>query len=135
MIYDIMTYHAIMIAKPVRPNIASKGIQVSRKMYFTWLPFQPHSLNLSANIGISETISQELIRMPPKRKNTINGVASNHFPAPIMSEPQKRALAGVGNPINPSACRSSRLNFANRNAENAAIIYAVKGVWGVAVQV
>jgi len=59
MIYDIMTYHAIMIANPVRPNIASKGIQVSRKIYFTWLPFQPHSLNLSANIGISETISQE----------------------------------------------------------------------------
>ena len=60
-------------------------------------------------------------------KRHIIGEESILLPAPIISEPQKRALAGVGNPINPSACRSSRLNFAKRNAENAAIIYAVKG--------
>jgi len=100
--YDIITYHATMMANPVIPN-------------------------LSANIGISETINHELMKIPTIMKMHIRGEESILLPSPIRSEPQKRALAGVGNPINPRDCRSSRLNFANRSAENAAIIYAIKG--------
>ena len=49
---------------------------------------------------------------------------------PTMREPQKRALAGVGRPMKPKACRSSRLNFARRKAENAAMMKARKGMNG-----
>ena len=41
-----------------------------------------------------------------------------------ISEPQKRAFAGVGNPIKPIVWRSSRLNLANLKAEKAAMINA-----------
>ena len=47
---------------------------------------------------------------------------------PTMSDAQKIALAGVGMPMNPVCWRSSILNFANRQAENAATRNAVNGM-------
>ena len=43
------------------------------------------------------------------------------------SEPQKRAVAGVGSPIKEWLCRVSRLNLASRSAENAAMRNAAYG--------
>ena len=46
-----MTYHAMMMAMPVTWKHSSRGMHVSRKMYFISLPFHPHVLNFNANIG------------------------------------------------------------------------------------
>ena len=46
---------------------------------------------------------------------------------PTTNEPQNRALAGVGNPMNELLCRGSMLNFPKRSAEKAAMIKAVYG--------
>ena len=61
------------------------------------------------------------------RMNTPYLLFSIKLGADIMSEPQNKAFAGVGKPIKPIVCRSSRLNFANLNAENAAMINATYG--------
>ena len=44
-----------------------------------------------------------------------------------LADPQKRALAGVGTPMKEVVWRSSKLNFANLNAENAAMMKAAYG--------
>ena len=46
-----------------------------------------------------------------------------------MRLPQNRALAGVGKPMKPIVCLSSRLNLASLSAEKAAMRKARKGVW------
>lgn len=55
------------------------------------------------------------------------GDDSNSELAPNSREPQNRAFAGVGRPMKPIVCRSSRLNLASLNAENAAIMKAANG--------
>ena len=50
-----MTYQAMIAASPLTPSNSSRGMHVSRKIYFTSLPFQPHVLNFKANMGISLT--------------------------------------------------------------------------------
>ena len=52
------------------------------------------------------------------------GDESSQSPEPAIKAPQNNALAGVGSPMKPIACRSSRLNFASRSAEKAAMIKA-----------
>jgi len=46
-------YHAMTAANPLICRNASKIMLVSRKMYFTSLPFHPQVLNFRANMGIS----------------------------------------------------------------------------------
>ena len=58
------------MAKALMRNIKSKGMQVSKKAYFTSFPFQLQCLNFNANMGTSLTKSQLLTQMPKRRKNT-----------------------------------------------------------------
>ena len=59
------------------------------------------------------------------RKAKEYDVPSIHEGLLTMSEPQNKALAGVGKPMNEVVCLSSRLNFARRKAEKAAIRKAI----------
>ena len=102
-IADNITYHATMIANAEIPKMATNGQQVIKKIYFTSLPLKPQCLNFKANIGISDTSSHELIKIPAMIKYNTHEWFSNLSPTPTMSDPQKSALAGVGNPIKPKA--------------------------------
>ena len=103
---------------PMRRAISEKTI----KPYFSMLPrsAMPQCLNFRANIGISETRSHEQSSMSsttdkaPHEPSKSEGMLTS-------SEAQKSALAGVGMPMKPNACLSSRLNLARRKAENAAM--------------
>ena len=113
-----------MKAKAVMPKKSSSGTQLTMKIYFTSLPFHPQCLNFRANMGSSATSNHDDTHTPTNKATAPQGVLSIHLPAPTMSEPQNRALAGVGSPMNEVVCRSSRLNLARRSAENAAITKA-----------
>ena len=75
-------------------------------------------------MGISLTSSQLLTKTITTTATDIHGLLSMKRVAPVMMLPQKSALAGVGSPMNPMACRSSRLNLARRSAEKAAMTKA-----------
>lgn len=92
--------------------------------YFTSLPLKPQCLNFRANMGISATSIQELKRIPSNSNGMNHEYCSNSGPKPTISEPQKRALAGVGSPMNDVVCRVSMLKLARRRAEKAATKYA-----------
>ncbi len=92
-------------------------MQKSKNPYFTSLPFQLHCLNLSANMGISAIMSQQLRQMRSRNAGTTALEFSHDGGKSTMRAAQKRALAGVGRPMNDEVCRLSILNLANRNAE------------------
>ena len=89
-----------LVAAPAAILATSTTAEKMMKPYFSSLPRKPQCLNFKANMGISATSSQQLMKMP----NITNGVnhryCSSNGAKPTMSEPQKRALAGVGNPMN-----------------------------------
>ena len=74
-------------------------MHVMIKEYFTLFSFHPQCLNFKANIGISEMSSQLLRQIMNSRKYTLYVECSKKGVPPIINDPQKRALAGVGNPI------------------------------------
>ena len=97
------TYHAMMIANAVTPKTISNGTQVIRNRYLTWLPFHPQCLNFRANIGISDTSSQQLSNIMQTTTGSIHEVFSMKSRAPTSNAHQNRALAGVGSPMKPIA--------------------------------
>lgn len=54
-----MIYHTMMAAKPLIPKKISMGMQTIRKRKLTLLSLQDKFLNLSENMGISDTNSPE----------------------------------------------------------------------------
>ena len=125
---DMMTYRGMIRQKlPMNPDHAMMATHSAMNMYFISLPFHPHCLNLRANIGSSATSSQQHSATSIMSTHDIHGELSSHLLWVAMSEPQNRAFAGVGMPMNDVVWRSSRLNFARRSAENAAIMNAMKG--------
>ncbi len=109
------------------PPIRAIALKIT-KPYFISLPLNPQCLNLRANIGISAIRSHELTMMPIRSRGREYAQNIICVPSPTMSEPQKRALAGVGSPMNDVVWRVSRLNFASLRAEKAAMMYARKGI-------
>lgn len=97
--------------------------------YLSSLPAHPQFLNLRANIGISAINSQQLTHIMASIGNTITVELSRKSGCDTSSEAQNNALAGVGKPMNEVVCRVSRLNFANRSAEKAAITKAKNGTY------
>ena len=86
-------------------------------------------LNFNEIIGISEISRIERIKI-----SGINTYVCKKSPCRNElswkingSEAIKKALAGVGKPINELDCRSSIVNLASLNAENMAIRKAVQG--------
>ena len=122
-----MTYMIMIKAKEVMPKRTNSKMDSPAKQYFNSLPFQPHCLNLRANMGISQTISQLLMQIPKRMIDNDQGVRSMRELAPTMSEPQNKAFAGVGSPMKEVCCRSSKLNLASRKPAKAAITKAKKG--------
>jgi hypothetical protein len=111
----------MMMAMPDILKIKRIGMHVRRNIYLTSFPFQPHCLNLRANIGISDTKSQQLKHIISKMMKSIQLEDSTNDGEPAIRAAQKRAFAGVGRPMKPIDCRVSRLNLANLRAEKAAI--------------
>ena len=109
-------------ATPMKPSNSMMATDVAAKTYFTSLPRQPQVLNLRANMGISDTSSQQLASIMATTASAPQGDEASQSPAPTMSEAQKSVLAGVGRPMNDVDCRSSRLNLASLKAENAAMM-------------
>lgn len=74
-------------------------------------------------MGISQTKSQQERKMAGSRTRPTQGSPLSHPPSSrlVAKLPQKSALAGVGRPMKVVVCRSSKLNLANRNAENGAM--------------
>ena len=105
-------------------------MQVRINMYLSSFPRHCQCLNLSANIGISDTSNQELIQMPTNKSGADHSKASICRLNPNKRAPQKSALAGVGRPIKEVVWRSSRLNLASRSAEKATKTNAKKGSRG-----
>ena len=81
-------------------------------------------MNFNENIGISETKRYENIATRAKRYIALKLSEIKKECAPTTKDPQKRAFAGTGSPINELVCRSSTLNFANLNAEKTEIVKA-----------
>ena len=120
-------YHAIITEIPEIPKISNMGRHETRNTYLILFSCHPQCLNFKANIGISATRSQLLINTRTMSSRITCDCATSISSLPTMSAAQKRAFAGVGNPMNDVVCRSSRLNFASRIAENAAITNATYG--------
>ena len=117
-------YQTITAAKPAIPKKISRGMQTSKKMKLTLLSFQDRFLNFNENIGISETKRYENIATRAKRYKALKLSEIKKECAPTTKDPQKRAFAGTGSPINELVCRSSTLNLANLNAEKTEIAKA-----------
>ena len=64
------------------------------------------------------------MRIRARMMNTDHEYPSSQLGLNTISEPQNRALAGVGTPMKEVVWRSSRLNLASRNAEKAAMMKA-----------
>ena len=71
--------------------------------------------------------SQELTSISRMTMPAPTGSVLSQLPRQRISDPQNSALAGVGSPMKPIVWRSSRLNFAKRRAEKAAMMYATNG--------
>lgn len=82
------------------PKATMHATEKAAKRYFTSLPFHPHCLNLRANMGSSHTSNQ-------LDKHIITSTTGSMYEGLVSqlawvesSEPQNRALAGVGKPMN-----------------------------------
>jgi len=88
-----------------------------KKINLILLSFQERFLNFSANIGSSETKRSDIIIVITNKTTgcKINVSSASYLPCSVISERAaiKSAFAGVGKPINDSACRESMLNFAD----------------------
>ena len=105
-------------AKKPRSNI---GRQQIRNIYLTLLLFHVKFLNLSENIGISDTRKYEKRPIRTISNSQPMFKLLSQSPPPAISDDQKRALAGVGKPMNVDVWRVSILNFASLYAEKTAI--------------
>lgn len=116
----------VAMSKREKPN------SIKRKTF----PFHEKFLNFRENKGSSAISKNERTMEEIRTKNS----SWNKLPIKVPISvglvlfcfsirgmlSQKRALAGVGNPMKESVCLSSRLNFANRYAENTAITKGMK---------
>lgn len=110
-----------MIAeKPLIPRKRSNGAQTIRKIKLILLSFHDKFLNFKANIGNSATSNNEKIIIRSNNHTTLAFPNKKSLP-PTINAPQKRALAGVGNPTKEEVCLSSTLNLASLRAEKTAI--------------
>ena len=123
-VIESITYHAMMMANAFIPKRSNKGMHERRKIYFILFPFHPQFLNFKANNGISAMSSQLLRAIMARIIISAHLLDSIMGAQPITKDPQNNALAGVGSPMKDVVCLSSRLNFANRSAENAATMNA-----------
>lgn len=112
-------YHIIMAANALIPRNRS-GILINKKVKLILLSFQDRFLNFKENIGSSDTNRNEKIKIKSSIIKTLLFANKKSFP-PAMSDPQKKAFAGVGIPMKEEVCRVSILNLANRRAEKMAM--------------
>lgn len=126
---DNIIYHIITIVIPLNLKRVSNIILTIRKMYLMLLYFHERFLNFKENIGNSETRSNDIIITNNNRYNALNSSSKIEFSfMHIANELQKRALAGVGIPMNELVCRSSKLNLASLSAEKTDIRNAQYGI-------
>ena len=98
---DNIIYQTITAQTPLIPHKASKRMLTARNIYCILLLFQDKFLNFKENIGNSETKSNDITITNNNKYNALN-VFVRFRPSiiNIANELQKRALAGVGIPIN-----------------------------------
>jgi len=119
-------YSKITTDRPAQCSAIRINADSITKIYRILLLFQSNDLNFNEKSGNSATSKYENITVAANIKKRLSVSVAHEYPPDEIkhNEHINNALAGVGNPINESVCRESMLNFANRNAENTAIINA-----------
>ena len=97
----------------------------NKNMQLVWLDFHDKSLNFKENIGISAINNHDMRSTKSNKYNALKASEVKNECSPTINEPQNKALAGVGNPMNELLWRGSILNLPNRRAEKIAMIKAV----------
>ena len=121
-----MTYQDIIATAETSPN-DSMGSATAKNMYRLLFARHSNRLNFIENIGISQISKNDDKIISANIKNHPAANVAIQSPAPAISDAQKRALAGVGNPMNDVVCRLSILNLASLKAEKTAIRKAQYG--------
>jgi hypothetical protein len=121
-------YTKITTANPAHCRITKITAENAIKTYLILLFFQSNDLNLSEKRGNSDTSKYENMTVTANRKKRLFVRKFQSLNEMNANEQMKIALAGVGSPINESLCRVSILNFASRNAENTAMMYAANAI-------
>lgn len=89
--------------KPLMPSAATDKARTATakptKPYFTSLPLNDHCLNFRANSGNSHTSRKLVQRISTRMRNTDQLWLLIQLGLLTTSEPQNRALAGVGTPM------------------------------------
>lgn len=123
---EMTKYDSMMRGNAPNLNKMIRMRPMNRMMYlgmfslvnFRFLNFKDNMLMLLTN-RMANTIVNMLTIQKLLRKFILLALAG--------MKAKKRALAGVGKPMKLVACRSSTLNFANRTADNAGTMSAMKG--------
>ena len=102
-------------------KIATCEVFVSSTTPVKTLTITPETLDLHV------CYSQQLTATMTTSSGRAHRQPSMSWGLPASRAAQKRALAGVGRPMNDVVCRSSMLNFASLSAEKAAMKKATKG--------
>ena len=92
-------YQRMMAVMAVMPR-GNSAIHPTRKMYFTRLSCHVKLRNLSANNGTSAIRKKHDANRNRKRNTALKRGELRNGNSPTMSDAQKRALAGVGRPMN-----------------------------------
>jgi hypothetical protein len=93
------TYHTIIAARALFPK-GRQRMQPNKNITCMRFSAQEMCLNLSEKSGTSATSNMHESNMKRKRNTALNLSDTRNACCPTTSEPQKRALAGVGSPIN-----------------------------------
>ena len=116
------TYIDIIGAKLLNPINTTSTLLAARKKNLSLFSPQDKFLNFKLNIGISHINNQDVIIInpisetnPKKLKLFVTSLSC----CPTLKDPQNKAFAGVGIPMNQQVCLVSMLNFASRRAEKA----------------
>ena len=119
--YQMIEIHIPAMLFPIIRKRAMTRMAVKIKIYLILLFAKEKSLNFSANMGTSAISIQHERKMSNNRMLTLMERSASTSFILMTNEAQKRALAGVGRPMKELVWRSSKLNLANLNAENAAM--------------
>src|SRR5690606_7358846 len=114
-------YRSKTSGKAKKRSMNRSTILINRKIYLNLFSLHASEDNFILNKRISDT--NRKLTAATTKSNTQGRDIQAGCAAPIKGKDMiKKAFIGVLSPINSDACRSSTLNFANRNAENAVTI-------------
>lgn len=109
---------------PASPKTINNTDPMESKEYLKMFGANANDLNFSAINGSST--SSAIANIHDMITRVIGEVSQDPVVGQYLTKkgivPRNSALAGVGNPMNLSVCRVSRLNLANRTADKSGMI-------------